>query len=271
MWTEGQPTLSLCISNKMEACWALYNRFLPPLHLCLSMMVNHSLGRKPNVLFMPSFELKCFSPCYINIYITPSNTVIDSVRSLGTLSLLQWEGNCHAGNSSRGWGAAPSVHRHSPRPVPIPAAALGTSQGSKELYKCCPHRGALQDKPAWLSCGLSPLTPSLCCMHRAAKGPAPATAQQVLQGTQRATSTRMLRESRDRAPGDFRKNMNELRSKFNKNFITFCFHELMLGKQLSWGLSWTKRYWAQPSNESTSAFHPANTTHVTFALSEVWL
>lgn len=81
MWIEGQPTLSLCISNKMEACWALHNRF-PPLHLCLSTMVNHSLGRKSNVLFMPSFELKCFSLCYINTYITPSNTVIDRVRSL---------------------------------------------------------------------------------------------------------------------------------------------------------------------------------------------
>lgn len=190
MWIGGQPTLGLCISNKMEACWALYNRFhTPPLHLCLSMMVNHSLGRKPDVLFMPSFELKCFSLCYINIYITPSNTVIDSARSL-------WEHiPCYNGNTSSRWGAAPSVqnNRHSPRPIPIPVAALGTSQGSEELYKCCHHRGALWEMPAWMSCDLSPLPTLHYWIHWEALGPAAARTQQELQGSHKATSSRTLR------------------------------------------------------------------------------
>lgn len=197
MWTEGQPTLSLCISNKMEACWALYNRFLPPLHLCLSMMVNHSLGRKANVLFMPSFELKCFSPCYINIYFTPSNTVIDSVRSLGTLSLLQWEGKCHTGTAAVGEELLPQHTDTIPDLFPF-------LQLPREL-----HRGPGKQRAL-----LQPQH-SRCC--REAREPrAPGCWEQ------------------DTAPVGFRRNQNELRSKINKNFITFCFHKLMqLGAELS--------------------------------------
>lgn len=228
------------------------------------MMVNHSLGRKADVLFMPSFELKCFSRCYINIYITPSNTVIDSVRSLWTLSLLQWEGNCHAGSSSSGWGAAPSVHRV-PEPVPIPAAASGTSQRSKELYKSCHHRGALQEKPAWMSCDLSPLPAPHCWMQREAKGPAPATSQQVPQGNQRATSTRVLR-----AGTELLWTSEEIGISLEAS-LTRTLSHFVFTSWCSWGLSWAKRYWAQPSNESTRAFHLANTIFMTFALSEVWL
>lgn len=107
-----------------------------------------------------------------------------------THSLLQWEGNA----SSRR-GAAPSVqnNRHSPRPVPIPVAALGTSQGSEELYKCCHHRGALWEMPAWMPCDLSPLPALHYWIHWEALGPAAARTQQELQGSHKATSSRMLR------------------------------------------------------------------------------
>lgn len=180
-------------------------------------MVNHSLGRKPNVLFMPSFELKCFSLCYINIYITPSNTVIDSVRSLWEhIPCYSGEGRTMQGTPAVGEELLPQC-RHSPRPVPIPAAAWGAPQSSRSCTNAASTvehcKRSLKDV-LWLS----PLPPLHC---------------QITAG---ATESHQHwdAESRDRAPVDFRRNVNELRSKFNKNFITFCFHKMMqLGAELS--------------------------------------
>lgn len=74
-------------------------------------------------------------------------------------------------------------------------------------------------------------------------------------------------ESRDRAPVDSRRNTNDLRSKFDKNFITFCFHKMMrLGAECE--LRGIEHNTAMNPQVPS---HPANRIHMTFALSEVWL
>lgn len=123
-----------------------------------------------------------------------------------THSLLEWEGKDHAGTAAVG----EELCRHSPRPLPIPAAAWGAPQSSRGCTNAASTvehcKRSLKDV-LWAS----PLPPLQC---------------QITAG---ATESHQHQdaESRDRAPVDFRRNANELRSKFNKNFITFCFHKMM--------------------------------------------
>lgn len=204
-----------------------------------------------------------FSVLYKYIYYSFKHSDWFCQVTVRTHSLLQWEGNA----SSR-WGAAPSVqnNRHSPRPVPIPVAALGTSQRSEELYKCCHHRGALREMPAWMSWDLSPLPTLHYWIHWEALGPA--AARNTAGATGKPQSHELQdAESRDRAPVDSRRNTNDLRSKFDKNFIPFCFHKMMqLGAECE--LRGIEHNTAMNPQVPS---HPANTIHMTFALSEVWL
>lgn len=124
------------------------------------MMVSHSLGRKPNVLFMLSFELKCFSLFYINIYILLLQTqwLILSGHCKNKFPTIVKKGTTMQQTSVAGRDACFQVQRNrrGPNPLPIPVAALETSQRSKQLYKCL-HQGALQEMPAQITCNLLPL------------------------------------------------------------------------------------------------------------------
>lgn len=209
-------------------------------------MVNHSLGRKPNVLFMPSFELKCFSLCYINIYITPSNRVIDSVRSL-------WEHiPCYSGKGRTMQEQQQWVRSCADTaPDLFPSLQLpGELHRAPGVVQTLPARWSTAREASRMSCELH-----LCHLYSA-------RSQQVLQ---KATSTRMLR-----AGTELLLTSEGMRTSLEANLTRILSH-FVFTRWCSWRLSWAKRFWAQHSNESTSAFLLANTVCMTAALSEVWL
>lgn len=82
MRAEGHAALSLCISNKMEACWALYNG-VPPLTFVPQHDGKPQLSQETwCIIYVKLWTEMLFSILYKYIYITPPNTVTDSVRSL---------------------------------------------------------------------------------------------------------------------------------------------------------------------------------------------
>lgn len=174
MQAEGHAALSLCISNKMEACWALYNG-VPPLTFVPQHDGKPQLSQETwCIIYVKLWTEMLFSILYKYIYYSSKHSdwfcQVTVRRNFPAIFKKRTVDAASISSGVRCWflhAVNHGTNRHGPSPLPV--AAWKLHRGLKATHKSLQH-GALQEMLVQATWDLLLLpTWSHHCIHSGAK------------------------------------------------------------------------------------------------------